>query len=157
MYCIVVAELLVEIFVEGPGAPPFEFPRTPSKIWRVPPLNYITNSPILGVYWALRQNFTRAPLDFQGPGALTSEPPRALYSYHETSIEINIISWQYCIISSLILYHPMLLKHLRLLRFSLKQEKNICISHNQYHGCWWPGNVRSQGISSHGIDLLYLE
>ena len=31
----------------------------------------------VGVYWALRQNFTKAPLDFQGPRALTSWPPRA--------------------------------------------------------------------------------
>ena len=31
-----------------------------------------------GFHWALRQNFTRAPLDFQGPGSLTSWPPRAL-------------------------------------------------------------------------------
>ena len=23
--------------------------------------------------------------------------------------------------------------------------------------CWWPGNTRSQGISSHGIDLVCLE
>ena len=29
----------------------------------------------LGVHWALRQNFTRAPLDFQGPRALNSGPP----------------------------------------------------------------------------------
>ena len=26
--------------------------------------------------------------------------------------------------------------------------------HSQYHGCWCPGNVRSQGISSHDIDLF---
>ena len=24
--------------------------------------------------------------------------------------------------------------------------------HSQYHGCWWPGNARSQGISNHDID-----
>ena len=35
-------------FIEGPWPPPFEFPRAPSKIWRVPPLKYITNSPIVG-------------------------------------------------------------------------------------------------------------
>ena len=28
------------------------------------------------------------------------------------------------------------------------------ILHNQYHGCWCPGDVRSQGISSHDIDLV---
>ena len=25
--------------------------------------------------------------------------------------------------------------------------------HDQYHGCWWPGDARSQGVSSHGIDF----
>ena len=27
---------------------------------------------------------------------------------------------------------------------------------SQYCGCWWPGEARSQGISSHGIDLVLL-
>ena len=31
------------------------------------------------------------------------------------------------------------------------------ILHSQYHGCWWPNNERSQGISSHGIDLILQE
>ena len=31
-----------------------------------------------GVHWALRQSFTRTPFNFQGPGALTSGPQRAL-------------------------------------------------------------------------------
>ena len=26
--------------------------------------------------------------------------------------------------------------------------------HNQYHGCWCPGDARSQGISNHDIDLV---
>ena len=30
---------------------------------------------------------------------------------------------------------------------------NPFILHSLYHGCWWPGNARSQGISIHGIDL----
>ena len=25
---------------------------------------------------------------------------------------------------------------------------------SQYHGCWWPGDTKSQGISSHVIDLI---
>ena len=25
---------------------------------------------------------------------------------------------------------------------------------SQYHGCWWPGNMRSQDMSSLGIDLV---
>ena len=28
---------------------------------------------------------------------------------------------------------------------------------SQYNGCWWPGDPRSQGISSHGIDIVILE
>ena len=27
--------------------------------------------------------------------------------------------------------------------------------HNQYHACWCTGDARSQGISSHGIDLVF--
>ena len=32
-----------------------------------------------------------------------------------------------------------------------------CILHNQYCGCWLPGDLMSQAISSHGIDLFLLE
>ena len=32
------------------------------------------------------------------------------------------------------------------------QDQDLHILHRQYHGCWYPGDVRSQGISSHGID-----
>ena len=27
--------------------------------------------------------------------------------------------------------------------------------HSQYHGCWWPGDARSQVISNHDIDQDY--
>ena len=30
------------------------------------------------------------------------------------------------------------------------------ILYNQYLGCWWPGDARSQGISIHGIDIVIL-
>ena len=33
------------------------------------------------------------------------------------------------------------------------EDKDLSIGHSQYHGCWWPGDTRSQGISSHDIDL----
>ena len=26
--------------------------------------------------------------------------------------------------------------------------------HSQYHGCWWAGDARHQGISNHDIDLI---
>ena len=29
------------------------------------------------------------------------------------------------------------------------------ILHNQHHGCWWPGDTKSQGISSHSTDHQY--
>ena len=72
--CLLYTMLSVDIFVDGLVPSPWEFPRAQSKSWRVPPLKYIVNSPILGVHWALRQNFIRAPLDFQGPRALSSGP-----------------------------------------------------------------------------------
>ena len=28
--------------------------------------------------------------------------------------------------------------------------------HSPYHGCWWPGDARSQGISSHNVDPVKL-
>ena len=34
----------------------------------------------------------------------------------------------------------------------IRQEPTILYS--QYHGCWCPGDVRSQGINSHDIDLV---
>ena len=30
------------------------------------------------------------------------------------------------------------------------------MSHRQHHSCWWTGYVRSQGISSYSIDLVFL-
>ena len=36
---------------------------------------------------------------------------------------------------------------------SLTESKSLPISQNQYYGCWWPGDVRSQVISKHDIDL----
>ena len=29
--------------------------------------------------------------------------------------------------------------------------------HSQHYGCWWPGDPRSQGISSHDLDLVFVE
>ena len=36
-------------------------------------------------------------------------------------------------------------------------DKNPFILYNQYHGSWCPGSLQSQGISSHGIDLILPE
>ena len=36
----------------------------------------------------------------------------------------------------------------------LKENKHRSFIQSQYHGCWWPGDTRSQSIiSSHGTDL----
>ena len=43
------------------------------------------------------------------------------------------------------------------MNFTPMKDKNIHIAHSQYHGCWWPGGIRSQGISSNGIDLVFAE
>ena len=61
-----VTGLSVDIFVEGLRPPPFEFPRAPSKIWRVPPLKYITNSPILGGPSGPQAKFYKGPIGFSG-------------------------------------------------------------------------------------------
>ena len=39
------------------------------------------------------------------------------------------------------------------LKYFFEKDKLPFILHIQYHGCWCPGNGRSQGISSPGIDL----
>ena len=36
----------------------------------------------------------------------------------------------------------------------LPQDQDLHILHSQYHGCWCAGDVRSQYISSHDIDLV---
>ena len=37
------------------------------------------------------------------------------------------------------------------------EGKDLFILQNQYHGFWWPGDARSQVISSHGIDPVIIE
>ena len=37
------------------------------------------------------------------------------------------------------------------------EDKNLFVLHSQYLGCWWPGDTGSQGISSHGMDLILPE
>ena len=76
--------------VEVPGSPPFEFPRAPSNIWRVPPLEYITNSPILGGPLGPQAKFHKGPfVIFRGPGPLPLGPREPCY--HHIS---QPISWR---------------------------------------------------------------
>ena len=44
----------------------------------------------------------------------------------------------------------------QVLKFFLKWDKDVHILCSQYHGCWCPGDVRSQGISSNDFDLVKL-
>ena len=39
----------------------------------------------------------------------------------------------------------------------LLEGKDPVILLSQYHGCWWPGDERGQGINNHGIDLVILK
>ena len=39
----------------------------------------------------------------------------------------------------------------------LVEDNNQLILHGQCHGCWWPGDARSQSISSHDIGPVGLE
>ena len=34
-------------------------------------------------------------------------------------------------------------------------EENKDLSYSQCHACWWPGDIRSQVISRHGIDQIH--
>ena len=34
------------------------------------------------------------------------------------------------------------------------KDEDTFILQSQYHSCWWPGDPRSQVISSHAIDLI---
>ena len=45
--------------------------------------------------------------------------------------------------------------YLYFLSFFNTNMAQMVIQYSQYHGCWWPGDTRSQDISNHGIDLLF--
>ena len=42
----------------------------------------------------------------------------------------------------------------RWVRNLLMEDKDMFIQHSYCHGCWWLGDTKSQGISSHGIDIV---
>ena len=46
------------------------------------------------------------------------------------------------------------LSALESLKFVFGEEKDHFIVYSQYHGCWWLSITKSQGISSHDIDLV---
>ena len=52
---------------------------------------------------------------------------------------------------ALIFYHFSSLVKFKWMKSSIMECKETFIVHDQYHCCWCPGDVRHQGISSHGI------
>ena len=74
VHCINLRALLLR--VQGP--PLFEFPRAPSNIWRVPPLKYTTNSPILRGPLGPQAKFHKGPIGFSGAQGPYLQAPRAL-------------------------------------------------------------------------------
>ena len=33
------------------------------------------------------------------------------------------------------------------------KDKGLCFLHSQSHGCWWPDDVKRQGLNYHSIDV----
>ena len=42
-------------------------------------------------------------------------------------------------------------------RRNLVEDEDPCLLYKQNHSCRWPGNAKSQGIISHGVDLVLWE
>ena len=57
----------------------------------------------------------------------------------------------------MILYYSPTLRYHRLFGFTLKDYKDIPIPYCHYHGSWWPGDTRNQGISIHDINPVYAQ
>ena len=51
-------------------------------------------------------------------------------------------------------YHILDFVQERKTKFTIEQPYMLHILYCQYHACWYPGNLRSQGISRHGIDQI---
>ena len=51
--------------------------------------------------------------------------------------------------------HLTTVRRCRFFKFARMEDKNHPEVHNQYHGCWLPGETRRQGISRHEIDLVW--
>ena len=58
---------------------------------------------------------------------------------------------------SLIFYHFSTLMTAQLAEILPDWKWDQFMPHSQYHDCWWPGDVRSQSISNHGIDQIIPE
>ena len=67
---------------------------------------------------------------------------------------LNFSEWTLTCIY-LLCHSSTLIRH-RYLKFFLKWDKDLHILYGQYHGCWCPGDIRSQDISSYDIDRVKL-
>ena len=54
----------------------------------------------------------------------------------------------------IISYHILVFVQQKNTRFTMEQPDMLSILYCQYHSCWCPGDLRSQGISRHGIDEI---
>ena len=85
---------------------------------------------------------------------------------HEVLINNFIVDWFWLILAQfmvgiiaihlqLLLYFENEMMHLTTILFMRGMDPLVL--HSQYHGCWWPGNVRSQGICRNDIDSALLK
>ena len=56
-----------------------------------------------------------------------------------------------------VLYHILDFVQRKKTRFTMEQPYMLPILYCQYHSCWCPGDLRSQGISRNGIDQISQE
>ena len=78
-----------------------------------------------------------------------------IYIYYEMILTLYVLNFSEGTLTYIcILCHFSTLIWHRYLKSFPKQDQDLHILHSQYHGCWCSGDVRSQGISSHDIDLV---
>ena len=65
-----------------------------------------------------------------------------------------ILGYSYTYKCICIVCHLSTLTWHRQLKYFLVGYKDRFIIYGQHHDCWWTGDARSQGVSSHGIDLV---
>ena len=75
----------------------------------------------------------------------------------ETTVwDIGLTLWCWILFAkhkNIIIFMIILRWHNKLKSF-LMEDKDLFILYSQYHGCWWPDDTQSQGIISHGSDLV---
>ena len=85
----------VFLFVMGSGPLACEFPRAQANFGGSLHRNTLQIVQFWGDLWDLRQYFTRALFDFQGPGSLSSGPPRTLTEYQESWDDLWGVCYEY--------------------------------------------------------------